>query len=88
VVVKFFLQKSQKFYAPLYTDFSSSFLKLIFNFFKIKISITGVRHVGSLAEKKIRLSTRLAASKLIILFSETFLKKINYLKFVKENVQE
>jgi len=50
VVVKCFLQKSQKFYAPFYTGFSSSFLKLNFhlNFF---FYITGVRHVGSLAEK-------------------------------------
>jgi hypothetical protein len=39
-------------------------------------------------QKKIRLSTRLAASNLIILLSETFKKKVNYLKFVKENIQE
>jgi hypothetical protein len=39
-------------------------------------------------QKKIRLSTRLAASKLIILLSEFKKKKINYLKFAKENIQE
>ncbi len=39
-------------------------------------------------KKKFRLSTRLVASKLIILFSETFLKEINYLKFVTKKIQE